>query len=45
MVSHVIFCEGRLLKYAIAEEGVEEWKGGEDSRKKEEERSSNAAMI
>jgi hypothetical protein len=22
--SHVIFCEGRLLKYAIAEEGVEE---------------------
>lgn len=35
--SHVIFCQGRLLKYAIAEEGVvKEWKGGEDSRKREQ---------
>lgn len=36
--SHVIFCQGRLLKYAIAEEGVvEELKGGEDSKSEGEQ--------
>ena len=39
--SHVIFCQGRLLKYAIAEEGVVEelgggGGGGDDSRKREQ---------